>query len=151
MDRRRSASVTSVLNHSHRINISVNLGKQGAPRSMLWGCVVWRAPQTHTDMRVQTFITFIIMSVESRAGLSSHHKCLDFGRTLAHGVCCETVVGTRSCSRRDLCGFSVTSPSKEGIQWFLLDIPWVGLEEKREDWWSQVSAGDTQRYGVMTN
>ncbi|XP_072616591.1 uncharacterized protein [Vulpes vulpes] len=46
-----------------------------------------KSTQTHTDTRVQTFITFIIMFVESRAGLSSHHKCLDFGRTLAHAIC----------------------------------------------------------------
>ena len=36
--------------------------------------------------------------------------------------------------RRGLCGVSVPPASKEGIQWFLMDFPWVGQEEKREDW-----------------
>ena len=93
-----------------------------------------KSPQTHTDTRVPTFITFIIVSVESRAGLSACHKCLDFGRTLAHGVGCGAVVGTRSPSRRGLCGVSVPPASKEEIQRLLLDIPWVRQEEKREDW-----------------
>ncbi|CAD7666719.1 unnamed protein product [Nyctereutes procyonoides] len=50
------------------------------------------------NTRVQTFITFIIVSVESRAGLSAHHKCLDFGRTLACGVCCGSVHNTQCSS-----------------------------------------------------
>ena len=92
-----------------------------------------KSPHTHTDRRVQTFFS-IIQSVESRADLSASHKCLDLGRTLAQGVCFGSVVGTRSCSRRGLCGVSVPPASKEGIQWFLMDFPWVGQEEKREDW-----------------
>ena len=95
-----------------------------------------KGPPTHTDTdrRVQTFITFVIRSVESRSGLSASHKCLDLGRTLAQGVCFGSVVGTRSCSRRGLCGVSVPPASKEEIQRLLLDIPWVRQEEKREDW-----------------
>ena len=73
---------------------------------------------TQRERERQTFITFI-MSVESRADLSASHKCLDLGRTLAQGVCCWTVVGMRSCSRRGLCGVSVPPASKEEIQWFL--------------------------------
>ncbi|CAD7666874.1 unnamed protein product [Nyctereutes procyonoides] len=66
-------------------------GKARDPKKYIVRMYSPKSPQTHPDTRVQTFITFIIVSVESRAGLSACHKCLDFGRTLARGVCCGTV------------------------------------------------------------
>ncbi|CAD7665947.1 unnamed protein product [Nyctereutes procyonoides] len=82
-------------------------------------CSLKSPPTSHTEMRVQTFITFIIVSVESRAGLSAHHKCLDFGRTLACGVCCGSVDGQgrgRSPDTTSACAWTSDIPYSRAVR-----------------------------------
>lgn len=74
-----------------------------------------KVTHTHTHTGVQRFITFTILSVESRAGLSASHKAyIEPGKDTGSESVLRVSGWDRVCSGLGWCGVSLPLSSNEG-------------------------------------
>ena len=126
-------------------------GKDRVAKKYVVGmCSLKSPPYTHTGKRVQTFITSIILCVKSQAGpLQAINAWIWEGHCLRW--CVVSQWWGRGPAPGGVCVESVSPLHQRRKFNGSCGISHGGQEERREDWWSEELADDTQRYNVMRN